>query len=81
MCLRRSTTMKLRVRRSPEDPRKRPCSVAMKEIASAQAGSGRSRTEYFAFNVAISFQLPLRLTIQRAFATKCAKFVEEDLKI
>ena len=56
-------------------------SVATKETAAAQAGSGRSRIVYFAFNLAISFQSPLRLTLQRAFATKCANFVEEDLKI
>ena len=56
-------------------------SVATKETAAAQTGSGRSRIEYFAFNLAISFQSPLRLTLQRVFATKFANFVEEDLKI
>ena len=56
-------------------------SVGTKETAAAQAGSCRSRIEYFVFNLAISFQSPLRLTLQRAFATKCANFVEEDLKI
>ena len=56
-------------------------SVVTKETSAAQAGSCRSRIEYFAFNLAISFQSPLRLTLQRAFATKCANFVEEDLKI
>ena len=37
--------------------------------------------QYVAFNLAISFQSPLRLALQPAFANKDANFVEEDLKI
>ena len=60
--------------RRPEDQRQRTASLQKKLLQCRRVAED---LEYFAFNLAISFQSPLRLTLGRAFATKGANFVED----